>query len=341
VLAPLSDPPFLARAVESGRIGGFLSGPWNLEREKTVMQKGRGGHQKEKGGHLSVELLQNRLQKMENSNQELRERLQTSEARVRYLQSSLQTNAYYARQVQEALLADEVRLQRFFPKSFLFSKPQSVASGDFLWVDHADDKTVLALADCTGHDVRGAFMTLIGHELLTQIVKEQGTTSPELVLHELNLALRKRLKQTETENRDGIDLAVITIDKLEDTLTFAGAKAHALIVRNGEGVYLKGDRHPAGGLQKSGELIYGRQQFPLAGINALYLYSDGFQNQPGGAACTKFLPKRFRRLLAENYQLPPAGQKSLLATRLQNWLTESTCPNNRLMDDVTVVGVQF
>ncbi len=338
VLTENTDSEILVKAVQHELIYAYVSKPWSQEELKVIMEKGKTHYENGRAYLETAEALQ-KCKQIELENRSLSQKFQTAQARAAFLNQNLFTNANYARQVQEALLAGEKQLQQFFPQSFVLDLPKSVASGDFLWVAQVNGKTVVALADCTGHDITGAFMTLIGNDLLNRIVKEAEVTSPELILHELNLGLRKKLKQAETENRDGIDLAIITVDKTEESITFAGAKAHALVIKNEHLLYLKGDRHPAGGLQKDGELIYGQQRISTKGVSAIYVFSDGFQRQPGGPHCQKFMPKAFRQLLFSLSALPPEQQKERLQAAFQQWLANSGCSHANQTDDVTVAGI--
>jgi serine phosphatase RsbU (regulator of sigma subunit) len=130
----------------------------------------------------------------------------------------------YASRTQSAMLPDLAEISRCLPDSFVFFHPRDIVSGDFYWMQEKDGKILLATVDCTGHGVPGAFMSMIGIDILNEIVNGKGITAPDQILNLMHKRIRQALKQEVTQNRDGMDIALCVIDRDGKQLTFSGAK---------------------------------------------------------------------------------------------------------------------
>ncbi|SFF55441.1 PP2C family protein-serine/threonine phosphatase [Thermoflexibacter ruber] len=215
-----------------------------------------------------------------------------------------------------------------------------------------ENKIVIVAADCTGHGVPGAFMSLIGNELLNQIVNVHHITSPELILNQLHKGIRYALKQDETANRDGMDIAICVIDKEEKILEYAGAMNPFYYIQDNQFFEIKADKKSIGGLQSEEERIFTKHTIQLgmknleSGINQqqttsnqqtiFYLCSDGFQDQFGGAENRKFMVRRLRELLASLALLPMSEQKEILDKTFEEWKGK-----HPQIDDVLIFGVKI
>jgi phosphoserine phosphatase RsbU/P len=201
-----------------------------------------------------------------------------------------------------------------FPHHFVLLKPKNIVSGDFYYFQEKNGLYFLAVADCTGHGVPGALMTMLGHEILNEIIQTNGITSPDLILNELHLKVRKSLKQKERQNNDGMDIGLVVLDRVNQELWFAGAKNSLIYLRGDQFYVLKGDREPIGGKQLEMQRVFTKHiiaihpELPMT----LYLLSDGLTDQFGGKEKKKFGSQRLRELLLQMVELPMPEQKKLL-----------------------------
>jgi serine phosphatase RsbU (regulator of sigma subunit) len=195
-------------------------------------------------------------------------------------------------------------------------------------------KTLITAADCTGHGVPGALLTMIALNMLNDIVTVRQIVEPDKILNELHKSIRKALKQDETENRDGMDMVMCVIDKEARTLEFAGAKNAVIYIQNNELISTKGDMHPIGGLQKETERIFQKQAIDISQETTIFISSDGYADQFGGGNDKKFTTKKFKELLLQIHQENPETQKELLDTTLENWKGKG----GKQMDDILVIG---
>lgn len=252
------------------------------------------------------------------------------------LYNELKSSINYAKRIQDASLPNSNIISWFLNDFFVLFKPKDVVSGDFYWFAQRKEKIILITADCTGHGVPGAFMALIGNNLLNRIINIFGVMSPELILYELHKDIRQTLKQKDTDNRDGMDISVCVIDIEKDTLEFAGANHSFYYIQNNELQIIKGDRKSIGGMQIEEERIFTKTTIDASIPTVFYLFSDGYVDQFGGVEDRKFLSKHFRELLLQIYQKPMAEQKQLLESAFMEWKGE-----RKQTDDVLVIGAKY
>lgn len=244
----------------------------------------------------------------------------------------------YAQRIQVAMMPSAAELAEVLPNSFVMLQPRDVVSGDFYWMARRDDYILLAAADCTGHGVPGALMSMMGQALLQQLVIQEAMTDPGQILTRLHHGIRRSLKQDQTENRDGMDIALCAIDRMTKEVFFAGAKNPIFYVQNGQGTLIKGDTFPIGGWHRDLERIFTTHQISVESPTYCYLFSDGFQDQFGGPKREKFLSRRLRELLVSLSPLPPEKQQQELQTTLRNWIAQG---GERQLDDVLVLGFRL
>jgi len=250
----------------------------------------------------------------------------------------IQDSIRYARRIQNSMLLTKEQLRHRLPESLVFFKPKDVLSGDFYWFAEADGYLFLAVADCTGHGVPGAMMTVMGNNLLHQIVGRDNLLSPAAVLTELDRRITDLLGQGTTSNdvvRDGMDMALVRIDRGTDTILFASAK-RPMYAFHGTGGDLT--EYPASRLSIGGHMTDGKrfteQHIPFRKGDMFYLTSDGFVDQFGPQG--KFLAKRFRQLLRDMNRKPMPEQHRLLNETLLRW--KVTEPQT---DDIIVFGFRL
>ena len=252
----------------------------------------------------------------------------------------------YAKRIQRAVLPTQEEIHHLFPKSFVFFRPRDIVSGDFWWIGQSGKIKILAVADCTGHGVPGAFMSLIGNTALNEVVKEKHITDPGEILYHLaqNIVavLKQEHRETDSANsysmkgvKDGMDISLCALDEENGVLRFAGANNPLYYVQNGIMKEIKGNRQPVGVFE--GELKpFTVHTIPFAGLEAVYLFTDGYADQFGGLHGKKFKYSQLQGLLFNSCKKDPQQQQKELAETFDAW-------KNSLdqVDDVLVAGIKF
>jgi serine phosphatase RsbU (regulator of sigma subunit)/Tfp pilus assembly protein PilF len=243
----------------------------------------------------------------------------------------------YARKIQNAILTPGDFIASLLPERFILFRPRDIVSGDFYWLTKKKDKIICVVADCTGHGVPGAFMSMLGITLLNEIVSKNVDFSANEILDELRILLIKSLRQTgrEGEILDGIDIILLILDLEQQTVEFAGAHNSFFLLRDGEINEYKADPMPIG-YQATIHLPFRKQLIQLNKGDVLYASTDGFVDQFGGPKGKRFMLKNFKTLLREIYNKSMDEQKELLNETLDNWMTESS-----QIDDILVMGIRI
>jgi len=251
----------------------------------------------------------------------------------------------YAQGIQKALLPPQTSLQEILPDSFIFFRPRDVVSGDYYWFKELTlgydstekiGKIAIAAIDCTGHGVPGAFLSMIGYNLLNDIVY-RGIYKPGAILKELNNGIRRTLRQDETDNRDGMDMALCIVDTKTNVVEFSGAKNPLVYVVNNEVFRIRGDKESLGGGMGYMENEFTSHTIKVDQPTWFYMFSDGFIDQFGGADGRKFMIKNFVDLLGSIAILPAEQQREILKNTLKDWLGTKYLQ----VDDILVVGFRY
>jgi len=245
----------------------------------------------------------------------------------------------YARRIQQALLPTPAHIAALFPEAFVLNQPKDIVSGDFFWFGEKNGLRFAVLADCTGHGVPGALMSMIGHNLLDQIILERGVADPGAILSALHEGVSQALKQKQdnSETRDGMDVALLCYDPAKKEMRFAGANRPLWIIDGSGALHeLKGDKRSIGGLQTEEARSFSTQPVPLSGAVMIYLSSDGYADQFGGSEGKKFMTKRFKELLCSLHMLPAGEQRTRLEKAIGDWRG-----NREQVDDICVIGIRL
>ncbi len=250
---------------------------------------------------------------------------------------SIMASILYAQRIQQAILVTPDIILQDLPNHFMVFMPRDIVSGDFYFFANTDGKIIISAIDCTGHGVPGAFMSMIGHEILEDITIMRKVTSPDIILNELHKGIRKALKQEQTNNRDGMDLSLVTIDKENKILEFAGAKNPLIYIKNNEINLIKGDKMPIGGEQRETTRAFTKHQIPLDEPITFYLFTDGYQDQFGGKENKKYTIGRMKETFLQIHEQNTALQKETIQTNIQAWMEAG---KEYQIDDILVIGVQ-
>ncbi|WP_045114124.1 SpoIIE family protein phosphatase [Microscilla marina] len=242
----------------------------------------------------------------------------------------------YAQRIQQALLYLE-DANSFMPDYFVLFRPRDIVSGDFYWVEKAKGKIFMVAADCTGHGVPGAFMTMLGSQALSNIMIQNKVYDPAQVLLHLDMILRRTLKSKDTMIRDGMDIAIIVIDPQKHEMQYSGAKNSLILVQNQEVQEIKGSMYSINGHRPvEVDAGYETHTIDISIPSTFYMYSDGFQDQFGGKKGRKFMKKRFRELLHTISRQPMKEQKATLDKVLNAWML-----GHDQVDDILVMGARW
>lgn len=249
-------------------------------------------------------------------------------------------NINTARSIQHSLMPPLSEVQRALPESFVLNRPKDIVSGDFYWIDNNTDVLKIAVADCTGHGVAGAFMSFVGHSLLTRISDETPIFfDAASILDRLNDGVRSTLRQADDGSftQNGMDISLVCIDFFRGVLHFAGANQTLYLIRNGELNTIKSNKFSIGGPQHKANVTFTNHKVAIMPGDVVYLSSDGFADQIGGpTGDEKFKTSRLRTLFQNVHNLRMEEQGKVLSKVLEQWLGP-----NQLLDDVLIVGFRI
>lgn len=271
---------------------------------------------------------------LSDANRALREAKQIIEIRNKEMVSSLE----YARLVQTSLLARESSIYETFGESFVFNQPRDIVGGDFFWVRKEKDRTFLCVADCTGHGVPGAFMSVISFRLLNQAVRDYQIRETDQILTFMNDEIKKAIssQMTTIENKDAMDISLVAFDSGEKKMEFAGLGQRVLLCNQGEILEIRGDRAHIGQNLSTNEKPITRQVFPYEQGDVLYLFTDGILDQFGGIDLKKYGIHRLRLLLRENWHKNLSEQKREITTNFSAWME-----GRQQIDDILLTGIRL
>lgn len=249
----------------------------------------------------------------------------------------------YSKRIQEASLPPMELKYKLFPNAFVLFKPKDIVSGDFYWYAEKNGKRLIAACDCTGHGVPGALMSMIGTNILNQLVIEKGITAPDEILNNLHAEIRKALKQDEhQESRDGMDIALVTFNT-ENEIEYSGAQRPLWIITNDNNKpynpvlkEIKGNKFSIGGMQTEEHRIFNNTKIKLTKGDSIYFFSDGYVDQFGGEQGKKFMSKNFKQLLLTIHTEPMALQETILTQTLEKWTL-----HHEQVDDILVIGIKI
>lgn len=240
----------------------------------------------------------------------------------------------YAERIQQAILPPEDYCKSILPDHFILFKPRDIVSGDYYWMTQKNNKTVVVAADCTGHGVPGAFMSMLGVAFLHEIVNTMDDVQAHLILNRLRYYVKKTLYQTrdDSQTKDGMDLALCIIDHEKKVLQYAGAYNPLYYFRDGELHQIKADRMPIGIHIKEKD-TFTKHEVELQSGDVFYIFSDGYVDQFGGEKGRKFKTKPFKRLLTQIHKEPMNIQKQKLDETIVEWQGD-----HNQVDDIIVIG---
>lgn len=281
---------------------------------------------------------QNRIIKYQNDLIEIHRNLVTQQRdKISFQAVKITDSINYASLIQSAILPPRDRMDQIITDFFILFKPSEIVSGDFFWLEEKSGRIFISVADCTGHGVPGALMSMLGVALLNEIIIKNDIYQPDEILNQLRENIIKYLHQTGKpgEAQDGMDIALCVINEERNMLEFAGAFNPLYISRSGKIVEIKGDRMPIG-IHVQDPIPFTRHEAKIQKSDILYLFSDGYLDQFGGDNDKKFSAVRFKELLEEIYDEPMQKQKEILDSTFNEWRA-----SEEQIDDVLVMGIKI
>ncbi len=289
---------------------------------------------------LTLLLIKSQIRVLIKTRKELRlkehslQELESQRYMLEIKNKSITDSLIYAQRIQEALLPSNEVMRRYFSSSFIFYKPKDIVSGDFYWIGEKADRLFIVAADCTGHGVPGALMSMIGHDLLEKLIIADDYSHPGEILDKMNEALAytfRASKKSGTIIHDGMDIGICAIDKERKKIEYAGSFFPLYIIRDNRLLETKGDKYILGAVPDGAKFL--TTEIDLADNDILYMFSDGYIDQFGGEDNKKFMYRRFRYLLMTIHNFPLDDQKSILEDNINSWKGM-----NSQVDDMLVVG---
>ena len=279
--------------------------------------------------------------------------LEKQHAQLEEQHEKIRSSISYAQRIQEASLPTQKEIETGLKNNFILFKPRDVVSGDFYWfynpqstnlhsentqlkIKNSEKEFLISAVDCTGHGVPGAFMSMIGFSILNRIVSN-GILDPAIILNQLHSEINADLNQEESENVDGMDLVMCSVNEDKKELIMAGAKNSLVYIQDEELHYIKGDIHPIGGTRQGTDLTFTNHTIKFDKPTIFYMFSDGYIDQFGGPENRKFMSKRFKQTLLSIHKLPLEEQKTYLDNTIIEWMGEE----NKQLDDILVWGFKL
>lgn len=266
----------------------------------------------------------------------LQERVAAQQSLVRAQNEQLVASIRYAQRIQRAVLPEVASLQDIVPESFILFRPRDIVSGDLHWFAERDGQLVITAADCTGHGVPGALLSLIGAALFEEMVITKGIRDPGAALDGVRTGMIQALSKQDgsMEQQDGMNASLVVLDRERRRASYAGGHAPLYVVRQGTLLEFKGDRMPIG--PYPGELrSFTSSEVDLEPGDRLFLFSDGLQDQFGGADGRKLRSSGLKQWLVETSSLPIDDQYQAISDRFRAWKGDL-----EQVDDVLLIGLE-
>ncbi|AFM04343.1 serine phosphatase RsbU, regulator of sigma subunit [Bernardetia litoralis DSM 6794] len=307
--------------------------------------------EKAKGKALEVVRTQNfhlneQQDEINASNEELYQQKEELSATVEVVQDKnkliekqsedVKASILYASRIQNALLPVDKKIKDYFnDEIFILNKPRDIVSGDFYWFEKLDDCAILVTADCTGHGVPGAFMSMLGVTGLNSIVFQEGIFRADKILNHLHDYIYKSLQQKEGKSSDGMDVSVLVIHDTIPIAEYAGAMNSIYCIQNNELQEIKADKKPIGSNHYGKDRNYTKQVIDISKPTVFYTGSDGYQDQFGGEKGRKFMKKSLKKLMLQQHSESFKKQDEVFTSTLENWMKEG---DEHQIDDILLMG---
>jgi serine phosphatase RsbU (regulator of sigma subunit) len=330
VLTGFSDVEAIIQAINKGRVYRYITKPWNKDELKITIDRALEAYDLKQQN-------KNLIEDLKKANQNLEQKVIQRTKQIEQQKKEMTDSIHYASKIQSALLPLDEDLDTLLPSYFILNKPRDIVSGDYYWVSQKENKVIVAVADCTGHGVPGAFMSILGIAFLNEIINKTERLVSSEILNELRDYIRKSLHQTgkKDETRDGIEMALCVVDFANKKLQYSGALRPLYFIRNKELNEFKGDYMPIG-VHDDDENSFSNKELHFKEDDIIYLFSDGYVDQLGGPNRKTYRSRQFKQLLLNIHQKPLQEQKEILEKEYDEWRQ-----NIEQIDDIMVMGIRF
>jgi sigma-B regulation protein RsbU (phosphoserine phosphatase) len=330
IMTGTSDKDAIIQAFNRGIIYRYVVKPWNGEDLILSIDSAMEVY------NLKIQN-RNLINYLEDAKRNLEQKVMERTREIERQRLNITDSILYASRIQKALMVPSEELDRIIPSHFVLDKPKDIVSGDFYWVSGKSDRLIIAVADCTGHGVPGAFMSILGISFLNEIVSNLDTPRASEILNELREQVIKALGQTglRDETREGMEMALCVVDFKHGMIQFSGASRPVYLMRKGELSVIDGDRMPIG-IYEEERVSFSNKEVPFKENDIIYLFTDGYVDQIGGLDRKTFRSARFKRLLKEISHRPMREQKSILREEHEIWRA-----GREQIDDILVLGVEL
>ncbi|MEN8230541.1 MAG: SpoIIE family protein phosphatase [Bacteroidota bacterium] len=330
ILTGYSDVEAIIQAINKGRVYRYITKPWSRDDLKITIDHALETYNlKQQNKKLFTDL--------EEANLTLEKKVIERTKKIEYQRREITDSIQYASRIQSALFPPKEELDRLLPSYFILNKPRNIVSGDYYWLAQKDNKVVVAVADCTGHGVPGAFMSILGVAYLNEILNQTVAIRSNEILNQLRGQVIKSLHQTGKvdEARDGMEIALCVIDFKKKKLQYSGAFRPLYLIRDNGIIELKGDSMPIG-IYNDEESSFKNEELNFKEDDIIYMFSDGYVDQLGGPNRKTFKSGKFKQLLINIHQKPLHEQKGILEKEYEQWRRDI-----EQIDDIMVMGIRF
>ncbi len=330
IMTGTSDKENIIEAINKGNIFRFVTKPWSREDLKLLIDSAMEVY------NLKI---QNRdlINYLEDAKENLEQKVMERTRKIEQQRMDITDSIHYASRIQKALMLPSEKLNKLMSSHFVLNKPKDIVSGDYYWVSNKNDRLIIAVADCTGHGVPGAFMSILGINFLNEIVNNSDTPRANDILNELRERIIEALGQTgqRDEAREGMEMALCLVDFKHSMIQFSGAFRPMYLISEGELNVINGDRMPIG-IYEEEKVSFSNKEVPFKENDIIYLFTDGYVDQIGGLERKTFKSVRFKKLLKEISHKPLEEQKSILREEHEIWRA-----GQEQIDDILILGVEL
>jgi len=330
MMTEVSDKDSFIEAINMGNIFRYVAKPWNREDLKQSIDSAMEVY------NLKIQN-RNLINYLEDAKRNLEQKVIERTREIEQQRLNITDSIHYASRIQKALMLPSEKLDKLMPSHFVLNKPKDIVSGDYYWVAHKNDRLIITVADCTGHGVPGAFMSILGINLLNEIVNNLENPGANDILNELREQVIKALGQTgqKDEAKEGMEMALCLVDFEHKMIQFSGAFRPMYLISEGELSVITGDRMPIG-IYEAEKVSFSNKEVPFKEKDLIYLFTDGFVDQIGGLQRKTFKSVRFKKLLKEISHKPLDEQKSILREEHEIWRA-----GQEQIDDILILGVEL
>ena len=283
---------------------------------------------------LSTKRIKDQNEKLEKIVEERTAEVEQQKSEIEHKNRDIVDSIIYAKRIQNTILPTKEKSERILNDYFVIYKPKDIVSGDFFWIDELDGKAYFSAIDCTGHGVPGAFVSIVGFNGIKRTVNEFKERQPSKILDKLTDIVVETFTSKDSHLKDGMDMALCSLDYKTLKLEFSGANNPLIIIRNGELIETKGNKQPIGDFEY--RKPFTNHEVQLLKGDSIFVFTDGYADQFGGPKGKKYKMKNLKNLLIKVCNLPIKEQKIELEKEFNNWKGEL-----EQLDDVCLIGLKI